>query len=173
MTIESVFIKIVEYKLPILIGILLAPWVTYLLSVLIPGRKEEPFLFSVNLWLAIISIILFVGYISYMKNFAGGWAEIVKNTDIYLLIAPPYYIFFSIWLSKKRLPLDKIPAYRSIQGLLIVAVAYLIISWFAGLLHNIVFFSFIPFKYFLILLAVALVIGYFGYRKIVSKKKSV
>jgi hypothetical protein len=164
MTIEHLFLNLVEHRVGIAGLIFFAPWLAYFLCAAIPGKREEPFVLSVNLGLAIISLFLLVGYLAYAVNL-GGWQQVVTQADLLLLMLPVYHLPVSLWLSRYRLPLDLIPAYRTFKGLIMVAVMFLILSWLAAKIR-ILLFSFIPFSTFLFLLAIVLGIGYAGYRKI-------
>lgn len=166
MTLESLFGAIVAYRIPIILLLLATPWLTYLICYFIPGKKEEPFLLSVNLGLATFSMILLSGYLAYATN-TGGWRLVVQQADLFLLFLPPYHLITSLWLSKQRLPLQLIPAYRTLQGLVMMAGVFLFVSWLMSRIR-IIFFSYIPFTTFLWLLAIALGIGYLGYRKVFS-----
>lgn len=161
MTLETFF---TEYRFPIALLLLTAPWITYLICYCIPSQREEPFVLSANLWLSVMSMLLLTGYLTYATN-TGGWEKIVKQADFFLLLLPPYNLIVSIWISRQRLPLVQIPAFRTLQGLVMMAGVYLVFSWMASRIY-IVFFSYMPFNSFLIILAVLLGLGYFGYRKV-------
>jgi hypothetical protein len=167
MSVGEFFQGLVIYRIPILIAILVAPWFTWLICALIPGRREEPFLLSINIGFAVASILLWAGYLAYATN-TGGWERVVNEADILLLLAPPYYLASSVWVASKRIPLQTVPAFRALQGLATIAGAFLVLSWILGRVR-IVLFSFIPFQYFLLILAGILFIGYLGYLKLIGK----
>ncbi|MEM6613837.1 MAG: hypothetical protein AAF652_16575, partial [Cyanobacteria bacterium P01_C01_bin.72] len=81
------------------------------------------------------------------------------------LFLPPYHLITSLWLSGNRIPLETIPAFRTLQGLTFLGGVFLVLSWLVGKIR-IVFFSYLPFSSFLLLLAVLLGVAYVGYRKI-------
>lgn len=161
MTLETLF---TVYQFPLILLLLTSPWVTYLICRCIPGRREEPFVLSVNLWLSVLSLLALVGYLAYATN-TGGWTPIVKQANLVLLFLPPYHLVTSLWLSRLRLPLDLIPAFRTLQGLALMGAVYLVFSWLASRIY-LVFFSYMPFNSFLMILAVVLGMGYLGYRKV-------
>lgn len=161
MTIESL---LTLYKLPVLLLMILTPWIAYYICVLIPGTKEEPFVLSVNLSLAAFAAMVFAGYIAYASN-TGGWGKIGKEADILLLLSAPYHVICSIILAKKRLPLNRIPAFKFIQGLMLMSLVFIFFSWISNRIHF-YFFSYIPFNVFLMVLGVVLLIGYIGYTKV-------
>ena len=167
MTIEALFSQIVNYRELIIVAILIAPWLTWLICFLIPGYWEEPYLLSLNLWLALLTMLVWVGYLAYTTN-TGGWSLVVKQADILLLITPPYYLLASLWMSKQRMPLDLIPAFRTLEGLIFMAGAFLVLSWILSRIR-VVFLSFIPSSLFLGIIAFVVVLGYLGYRQVMGK----
>ncbi|MGA7953998.1 MAG: hypothetical protein WCA07_10820 [Gloeobacterales cyanobacterium] len=166
MTLEALFLKFVEYRALLVPTLFLAPWLAYVLCLVIPGKREEPFILSLNLGLAVLSLFLWAGYLVYASN-TGGWQQVIRQADVMLLLAPIYYFVTSLWLSRYRLPLEQIPAFRTTQGLAIMAGVFLVFAWLMSRVH-IWFFTFIPFPIFLLLLITLLGIGYTGYRRVVS-----
>ncbi len=164
MTLESLFNSIVTYRLPLILILLGSPWMTYLACSLIPGKREEPYLLSVNLGLSMVSMLLLSGYLAYATN-TGGWQKVIQQADILLLFLPPYHLITSLWLSRQRLRLQLIPAFHTLQGLTMLGGVFIVLSWLASKIH-IVLFSYLPFSTFLGILAILLGIGYVGYRKL-------
>lgn len=152
-----------QYRIPIILLMLISPWLAWATCYLIPGRREEPFVLSANLALSVASILCLIGYLAYASN-TGGWQKFAEQADVFLLLSVPYHFGISIWLSKLRLPLERIPAFRFMQGLVMMGGVYLVVSWLARRIY-IVFFSFIPFQYFLVFLAALLIAAYIGYEK--------
>lgn len=163
MTLEILF---TEYRIPLILLMLATPWVTFLACRLIPGQGEEPFLLSANLSLSVLSLLFLIGYVAYVTN-TGGWQQLVKQADIFLLVLPLYHLSASLWLSQQRMPLQQIPAFRTLQGITMMGCVYLVFSWMASRIY-IVLFSYMPFNSFLLILAVLLGIGYMGYRKMLN-----
>jgi hypothetical protein len=168
MTLEEFFQKLMEYRAVAVITILAAPWLTWLVCSVIPGKREEPYVLNANLALAVLSLLLWAGYLIYTTN-TGGLQLLVKQADVLLLLAPLYYIIASLWVSARRMPLEQIPAFRVLQGLAVLVGAYLVISWLASRIYM-VFFSYLPFSAFLWLLAVLLGIAYMGYLRVTGKQ---
>jgi hypothetical protein len=166
MTLETLFLKLMEYRAILVPALFLAPWLAYLLCAVISGKREEPFILSLNLGLAVLSLLMWAGYLVYATS-TGGWQQVIRQADVMLLLAPVYYFATSLWLSRYRLPLSDIPAFRTIQGLAIMVGVFLALSWLMSRVH-IVFFSYIPFSLFLLLIVTLLGIGYTGYRKVVG-----
>jgi hypothetical protein len=166
MTLETLFLKLVEYRALLVPTLFLAPWIAYVLCLVIPGKREEPFILSVNLGLAVLSLFLWSGYLVYALN-TGGWQQVIHQADIMLLLAPIYYFATSLLLSRYRLPLDQIPVFRTVQGLALMVGVFLAFAWLMSRVH-ILFFTYVPFPVFLLLLIALLAIGYTGYRRVVS-----
>lgn len=166
MTLEVIYRFFAEQSLLLVLLMVVAPWITWLICFLIPGYREEPLLLSINLWLATISLLIWIGYIAFATN-QGGWGRIVGEANIFLLIAPVYYILLSLWITKQRLPLSMVPAFRTLQGLMVMGGVFLVLSWILTKIR-IVIFSFIPFSGFLGFLAALVLIGYLGYRQIID-----
>ncbi|MGB5634657.1 MAG: hypothetical protein WBM44_14345 [Waterburya sp.] len=164
MTLEALFSNIATDRIPIIIILLGSPWMTYLVCYFIPGKKEEPYLLSFNLGLSMVSMLLLSGYLAYVTN-TDGWQKVIKQADILLLFLPPYHLITSLWLSSLRIPLQSVPAFRTLQGLTMLGGVFMILSWLASKIH-IVLFSYLPFSSFLGILAVLLGIGYVGYRRL-------
>ncbi len=162
MTLEAFFIHLNNNSLPIALWVFAAPWLIWVLCHWIPGQWEEPFLLSLNIALAAVSMVLWAGYLAYASN-TGGWQLVVKQADIFLLLLPPYYILSSIWVARQRMPLSRVPAFRTLQGISILAAVYLVLSWLSRRVY-IIFFSRMPFSAFLWILAGLLGIAYIGYR---------
>ncbi|NJK39407.1 MAG: hypothetical protein HC825_07720 [Oscillatoriales cyanobacterium RM1_1_9] len=160
MTIESVFTQILDSRDGIVFGMVIAPWLTWFICFLIPGYREEPLILSINLWLALLTMMLWAGYLAYTTN-SGGWPQVVDQADLLLLVAPPYYLLTSLWISQRRIPLEWIPAFRTWKGLIMVTGAFLLLSWMLSR-TRIVLFASIPFSHFLGIMALILLIGYWA-----------
>jgi len=166
MTLQSLYEDLNTYAIGVSLLIFVLPWLIWILCTLIPGEWEEPWLLSFNLALAVVSLLMWAGYLAFTTNTAG-WAKVVREANVLLLLVPPYYLLTSLWVSRQRLPLGQIPFFRTLQGVMILAGVYMVL---AGILARtrIIFFSFVPFSQVLWLLAILLVIGYLGYRQVVG-----
>lgn len=164
MTLETLFI---QYRAPIIFVMLITPWLSYLICHFIPGKSEEPYVLSGNLALSVLGILCLSGYLAYASN-TGGWQLVVKQADVFLLLIVPYHVISSLCLAKQRLPLAEIPAFRIMQGLVMIGAIYVVLSWLASRIY-IVFFSYMPFSSFLVVLAILLGIAYSGYLKVFDK----
>jgi hypothetical protein len=164
MTLESLYRAIADNSFPIILLMLATPWVSYLLCYAIPGRKEEPFVLSVNLAISVVSVLMLIGYLAYALN-TGGIQTVVKQANVFLLLLPAYHLIVSIWLARLRVPLEVIPAFRTLQGLVLMGAVYLALSWVMGRVY-IIFFSYLPLSTFLFILALLLGIGYLGFRRV-------
>ena len=164
MSLGDLYSEILAYRVPIMLLLFGSPWMIYLSCFLIPGKREEPLLLSLNLGLSTLSILILAGYLAFAAN-TGGWEKIVNQTDILLLILPVYHLLVSLWLSQLRLPLRRIPAFRTMQGLVMIGGAFFALSWVLSKIR-IVLFSYLPFGTFLGVIALLLMVGYAGYRKL-------
>lgn len=143
---------------------LAAPWLSWLICVAIPGQQEEPLVLNLNLGLALLSLLGELGYLLYATN-TGGWTRVVSEADLLLLLAPLYYVGVSLWISRQRLPLSQLPAFRVVQGLGMIAAAYLLLSWILSKIR-LIFFSYVPLGFFLLLLATLVGLAYLGYLRL-------
>ena len=166
MTLLDLFIAIAHYQIPLILFLIGTPWITYLACYAIPGKREEPYLLSFNLGISVTSMLLLAGYLAYTTN-TGGWQKVAQEANIFLLFLPPYHLITSVWLSKQRLPLQSIPAFRTLQGLVILGGVFLAFSWLASKIH-IVLFSRMPFSTFLAIIALLLALAYWGYRQMLN-----
>ncbi|MGB8701922.1 MAG: hypothetical protein WCD18_21105 [Thermosynechococcaceae cyanobacterium] len=166
MSLESLFLWLATHRLEVVGAIFMAPWLTWGICQIIPGRREEAWILSLNLWIAVISLLMLAGYLAYASN-TGGWSLVVKQADILLLFAPPYYAIASLWMSRQRMPLSYIPAFRTLQGFVVMGAVYFVLAALFSRVR-IYFFSYLPFSAFLWILAVLLGLGYWGYRRMVD-----
>ena len=169
MTLQSLFLWFTEHRNELVLTFLIAPWLAWLICLAVPGKKEEPYVLSVNMSLALVSLLLWVGYLAY-ANSTGGWSKIVKEADFLLLLVPPYYVGASIWLTRTRLSLSQIYAFRLLQGLAAMAVVYLVLGWFASKVRFF-FISYIPYWVFLVALLLLLGLGYWGFLQMISNPR--
>ena len=171
MTLQTIFAGFVEYRTVVLLLLFVAPWLALGLCVAIPGRREEPFILSFNLGMACLSLLMAIGYLAY-ANSTGGWTQIVQEADILLISAPCYYVGVSLWVTRQRLPLEQVPAFRAIQGLALVGVGYLGVTWFLSKIRFLVF-SYIPFPLLVMLFLGLLGVAYVGYLRLTGKDTQV
>ena len=146
---------------------LVAPWLSWLICVIVPGKSEEPIVLSINLGAALLSLLAELGYLFYATH-TGGWSRVVKEADIILLLAPLHYVGISLWLSRQRLPLSQLPAFRVIRGLALIFAVYLMLSWIASKI-KIIIFSYLPFGIFLLFILTLLGLAYWGYLEIINR----
>ncbi len=67
------------------------------------------------------------------------------------------------------MPLDQLPAFRVLQGVGMIAIAYLVLSWIGSKLR-LVLVSYLPFGFFLLLLASLVGLAYLGYLRLRGHK---
>ena len=164
MTLKELFLFFLEHR-EIIVGLMLiAPWFSWLICVIIPGKQEEPFVLNFNLGLALLSVLGEVGYLLYATN-KGGLSQIVSEADLLLLLAPLYYVGVSLWISRQRLPLSQLPVFRVLQGLGMISAAFLLLAWIMSKIR-LIFFSYLPLGFFILLLASLAGLAYLGYLKL-------
>lgn len=161
MTLQDLFLLFVEHQTLIIGLILVAPWLSWLICVMIPGESEEPIILGINLGLALLCLLTELGYLVYATN-TGGWTKVVKEADLLLLLAPIYYLGVSLWLSRQRLPLSQLAPVRVVRGFSLIVAAYLLLSWIAAKI-KIIIFSYLPFGLFLLFIFALLGLAYWGY----------
>lgn len=167
MTLQTLFDWFVTNKTAVLLLLFFAPWFALGICVAIPGQREEPFILSFNLGMACLSLLMAIGYLLYASS-DGGWARVIQEADVLLLLAPCYYVGVSFWVTKQRLPLNQVPAFRAIQGIALVGAGYLGIAWFLSKIRFLVF-SYVPFQVLVLLLLGLLGVMYFGYLRLTGK----
>ncbi|MEO1132363.1 MAG: hypothetical protein AAFX40_06600 [Cyanobacteria bacterium J06639_1] len=167
MTLEELFAGILAWRVPLLLIMLSAPWVTYFICYVIPGQREEPTVLSINLSLSMLSFLLWLGYLLYAVD-VKGWQGIVVQADILLLLLPPYYFGISLWISRRRLPLEQIPAARFLKGLAFLSGGLFATFWLLDRIR-IIFFSYVPLPVSIGVLLSCLTFAYLGYRYLFSK----
>ena len=164
MTFQELFTLLNEYQPIVLLIIVLAPWLALGICLAVPGQREEPFVLSFNLGMAVISLLMAIGYLLYATH-TGGWTRVVEEANILLMLAPCYYVSVSLWVTKQRLPLGQIPVFRAIQGLALIGAGYLGIAWFLSKIR-ILALTFIPFQVLVLLLLGLAGIVYLGYLRL-------
>ncbi|MDR9403010.1 MAG: hypothetical protein RI580_06165 [Halothece sp. Uz-M2-17] len=168
MTLEELFAAIVAWRVPLLLLMLSAPWATYWVCYAIPGKREEPLVLSINLSLSTLSFLLWLGYLFYTVH-SSGWQRVIIQADLLLLLLPPYYFAISLWVSRRRLPLEQVPAARFVKGLAFLSGGLFATFWLLDRIH-IIFFSYLPLPIFFGVLLICLTLAYLGYRYLFQGK---
>ncbi|MEM9004260.1 MAG: hypothetical protein AAGE59_12155 [Cyanobacteria bacterium P01_F01_bin.86] len=166
MTLQDFFTYLNDHKPILLLAILFAPWLALGVCIVVPGKREEPLVLSFNLGMAVLSLLILLGYVWFATQ-NGGWSRVVQEADILLMTAPFYYVGISFWVAKQRLPLEEIPVARAIKGLALIGVAYLGISWFLSKIR-ILAITFIPLPLLLLFFLMLVGLGYLGYLKFIG-----
>lgn len=167
MTLQDLYTLLYDYKPAVLVAMLFAPWIALGLCIAIPGDREEPFILSFNLSMAVLSLLLAVGYLWYATHTAG-LQKVIQQADILLMLAPCYYVSISLWVARQRLPLTQIPAVRIIQGIALIGAGYLGVTWILSKLRILVL-TFLPFPLLLMFLLGLAGLAYLGYLKITDQ----
>jgi len=170
MTLQQAYSLLLDHRPTILLILLLAPWLALGICVAVPGKKEEPFVLSFNLFMAVASLLLAVGYVWYSTHTAGV-GKLVQEADILLILAPCYYVGVSLWITRQRLPLSQVPAFRAIQGIALIIAGYLGLAWILSKIR-ILIFSFLPFPLLVLFILALISVGYLGYQRLTGKDVS-
>ena len=111
-----------------------------------------------------------LGYLFYATN-TGGWSQVVREADLLLLLAPLYYLGVSLWVSRQRLPLSQLSTFRVLQGLGMIAAAFLLLSWIMNKIR-LILVSYLPLGFFLLVLASLVSLAYLGYLRLRGHENS-
>ncbi len=164
MTLQDLYTLIYDNRLGLTLAMLLLPWLALGICIAVPGDREEPLVLNINLFIAVLSLLMAAGYVWYTTT-AGGLNKVVQEADVLLLLAPFYYVGVSLWVSKQRLPLSEIRIYRAVQGAALIGAGYLGVSWLMSKLR-IYAIMFIPYQAFVFLILGLLGIAYLGYLRL-------
>ena len=95
MTLEALFNNVALYRIPIIFILIASPSITYLACYFIPGKKEEPYLLSINLSISMVSMLMLSGYLAYVTN-TSGWQKVIKQADVLLLFLPRGFFVYCL-----------------------------------------------------------------------------
>lgn len=93
----------------------------------------------------------------------------IMDTNLYTQVLPIITMMFTLMFISKNVPLQSIPGFGKLSGLMIVLFAVFIFMWFMEKTRLIIF-SYMPFYYVIILFLIVLVAVMFGLRKFVKDK---
>jgi hypothetical protein len=164
MTLQDLYTLICDYRAAVLLMLFCAPWLALGLCISIPGTQEEPFILNFNLSMAVLSLLMAIGYLWYTTR-SEGFDNVIQQGDILLTLAPCYYVGVSLWVSQQRLPLAQIPIVRIIQGAALIGASYLGFAWLLKKMH-IFILAVIPYQVVVMLLLGLVGLAYMGYLKI-------
>jgi uncharacterized membrane protein YsdA (DUF1294 family) len=128
--------------------------------------KESPwkFMYSALMFMACIPGIFAITLNVYLFLFE---KRSIFEADIYSQILPILSMIATLFIIRKNTCFEDIPGFQKLGGLLMVLGAILSIMWFLEK-TRIVIFSYMPFYYVLIILAVLLIAIRFGTKKLFS-----
>jgi hypothetical protein len=164
MTLQEIYTLVDDCRLAALLVMIFLPWVALGICIAVPGDREEPLILNLNLSMAVLSLLMAVGYVWHATHTAG-WNKVIRETDILLLLVPFYYVGVSLWVTKQRLPLSEIPVYRVVQGLALLGAGYLGLSWLLSKIHILVL-TFMPFQVLIGLILGLIGVAYLGYLRL-------
>ena len=91
----------------------------------------------------------------------------IMQTNIYTQILPILVMFLTFWLIRRNVPFELIAGFDRLTGLLSVVIAVLGAMWLLDRLH-IIAFTYMPFHYVIILLALIFVGIRYGAKKVLA-----
>jgi hypothetical protein len=143
---------------------ILSPWIAYYLCVIIPGKVEEPYILSGNLFISALATFILSVYLTFSLN-RSGFRTSGQEADLFLMLSVPYHLILSVHLSKKRMSLSEIPAFRMIQGGIILSISlFILLSLFSKI--RIYIFSYLSFNNLLIIVGILMFFAYIGWLEI-------
>jgi len=149
---------IIMYFFTLPIAALLAWWLG-------KGEAHESpwkFMYSALMFLACIPGIFAITLNVYLFLFE---KRSIMEADIYSQILPILSMVATLLIIRKNTRFENIPGFQKLGGLFMVIGAVLIIMWFLEK-TRIVVFSYMPFYYVLIILAVLFIVIRFGTKKL-------
>jgi hypothetical protein len=91
----------------------------------------------------------------------------IMDANIYTQILPVLVMILTLWIIRRNLSFDEIPGFDKLSGLMTVIVAILTLMWILEKTH-IIAFTFMPFHYVLIMLAVLFVLVRIGVKRMMA-----
>ncbi len=95
----------------------------------------------------------------------------ILETNIYTQILPILVMFITFWLIQRNVPIALIPGYDKLSGLLMVVFPIMAIMWMLDR-FRIIAFTYMPFHYVLIGLAVAFILVRYGLKRTFSASET-
>lgn len=92
----------------------------------------------------------------------------IMDIGVFTQILPIFSMVGTFVLIRRNVSFDDVPGFDKISGLLMIIAATLTLMWVADRTH-IIFFSYMPFYYALIIFILLLVVIRFGWSKLVRK----
>lgn len=95
----------------------------------------------------------------------------IMQTNIYTQILPIIIFIVTMLLIRRNVPIELIPGYDKLSGLMMIIFPILAVMWFLDRLR-IIAFTYMPFHYVIIGLVVAFILVRFGAKKMLSGTKT-
>lgn len=164
MTLQEFFDLLSDNPSYILFFFFLMPFCAFLAGMLGKGEghlSPWKYLYSAILYLACIPGIFAVTLSIYYFLFE---RIPILQTNVYTQILPIISMLLTIFIVKKNVPLDEVPGFDKLSGLIIIIAAALCIMWFVDR-TRIWVVSFLPFQYVFLIFIGLLVIIRYGWAK--------
>ncbi len=94
----------------------------------------------------------------------------ILQTNIYTQVIPIVFMIFTIWLIKRNVPLELVPGFDKLGGLLMIIFAVLSVMWLLDRLH-IIAITIMPFHYVLIFLVIVFIAIRIGLKRLMAKSE--
>ena len=171
MTLQDLFNLLGDTPIYILVYFLIIPFTALL--VLLLGRGEGhlspwKYLYSVLIYAVCVPAIFAVTLSVYLFLFE---RRSILQTDILTQILPIIAMIATLFLISKNVPLERVPGFGKISGLIMIITATLVFMWFIDRTH-IIAFTRIPFYYVILAFIGLLLIIRFGWSRIFSQHRN-
>ncbi|MBP6183878.1 MAG: hypothetical protein KA479_02995 [Saprospiraceae bacterium] len=94
----------------------------------------------------------------------------ILETDLYIQVLPILSMVLTFWLIRWNTPLDKVPGFGKIAGLLIMVFVVLILMWAIDRTH-IIAFTYLPFYIVILILIFLLILFRYGWFAMFERPK--
>jgi len=171
MTLKEFFDLLGDNPVYILGYFLIIPFTAFL--VLLLGRGEGhlspwKYLYSILIYGVCVPAIFSVTLSIYFFLFE---RRSILDTDVYTQILPIVSMVATLLLINRNTPLDRVPGFDRISGLMMMITAAFAFMWFIDR-TRIFAFTYVPFHYVLIIFAVLLIVIRFGWSRIFRSNRS-
>ena len=171
MTLKEFFDLLGEQPIYILVYFLIIPFTALLVLLLGRGEGHLPpwkYLYSTLIYGVCVPAIFSVTLSVYLFLFE---RRSILETDVLTQLLPIASMAATLLLISKNVPLERVPGFGKISGLMMVITATFAFMWFIDR-TRIFAFTYIPFQYVILIFIVLLIVIRFGWSRIFSQKSS-
>lgn len=167
----SDFFTLISQNPVVLTGFyMIVPLIALLVGIL--GRDEG----HLSPWKYIYSILVYVaavpGMFAFMLTLYFWLFErrSILETDMFVQVLPIFSMAITFWLIRWNTPLDHIPGFGKITGLLLMVFVVLILMWIIDR-TRIIALTYLPFYLVIVILIGLLILFRFGWQSVFEKRK--